>query len=68
MVTIEVYAAPSYGRERFYPANDQAQRLLLLLRKKSFTDTDLILIKALGLPLAIVERPKNPLEEKSPAE
>lgn len=47
-MTIQIKIKSVYGNQLIYPANDTAEKFTTLLGKKTFTQTELEIIKSLG--------------------
>ena len=54
MGTVEVFEKEVYGNALVYPANETAHLLAKLARVKTFSDTQLSTIRALGYQVTLV--------------
>jgi hypothetical protein len=52
---VDVRLVRSYGKEKFYPANDLAELLCKLLKHKSLTRDELLLCKEHGWLIKIIQ-------------
>ena len=56
--TIQVFARNVYGNDLIYPSNDQAQRMAMLLKCKTFTVPQLQVMLDMGFTVEHILDPK----------
>jgi len=57
--SIKVKIKTSYGNERIYPICEDAKTSASLAKQKTFTSTEIRLIKALGYTIEVVQEKKE---------
>lgn len=57
---IQVSIKPGPGRDLIYPECETAKLLCQLIRQKSFSENDLVIVKRLGYEIEDVTKPPEP--------